>query len=121
MKTLAIALCTLTACGDSMTAEPEDADRQGGDTTVDDRTRDAFTHPAQNMSMAQRSLFQAGRGPFDFHWHVPELGPLFNNDACFGCHGSNGRGLSKIGNGELQSQGLIRDQPAGRHARGARR
>ena len=107
VKTFAIALCALAACGD-MTAEPENADRQGGDTTVDDRTRDAFTHPAQNLTMAQRAVFQAGGGPFDFHWEIPLLGPLFNNDACFGCHGSNGRGLSKIGNGELQSQALIR-------------
>ena len=96
-------------------------DRQGGDTTVDDRTRDAFSHAAANLTDDQRLTFQAGRGPFDFHWEVPQLGPLFNNDACFGCHGGNGRGLSKIGNGALVSQGLIRvslvdgtpDQPGG--------
>jgi CxxC motif-containing protein (DUF1111 family) len=103
---LAIALCALAACGDNGTTPPED--RQGGETTVDDRTRDAFTHPAANLTEDQRHVFQAGRGPFDFHWEIPLLGPLFNNDACFGCHGSNGRGLSLIGNGALQSQALIR-------------
>jgi len=103
---LAIALCALAACSDGGGTDPED--RQGGDTTVADRTRDAFTHPAQNLTVDQRHVFQAGRGPFDFHWEIPQLGPLFNNDACFGCHGGNGRGLSLIGNGALLSQGLIR-------------
>jgi CxxC motif-containing protein (DUF1111 family) len=47
-------------------------------------------------------------GPFDFHWEAPLLGPLFNNDSCFGCHDSNGRGVSQIGNDTLNSQALIR-------------
>jgi len=102
----AIALCAVAACGDNGTTPPED--RQGGETTVDDRTREAFTHPAANLTEDQRHVFQAGRGPFDFHWEIPLLGPLFNNDACFGCHGSHGRGLSLIGNGALQSQALLR-------------
>lgn len=106
MKRLAIALGALAACSDD--GDPDAEARQGGDTTVADRTRDAFTHPAQNLTAEQRSMFQAGRGPFDFHWEIPQLGPLFNNDACFGCHGGNGRGLSLIGNGALQSQALIR-------------
>jgi CxxC motif-containing protein (DUF1111 family) len=96
----------VAACGDNLD-EPSRY-QQGGDTTVDDRTRRAFSHPAANLSVAQRREFQAGRGPFDFHWAPPQLGPLFNNDACFGCHGGNGRGLSRIGNGALVSQGLIR-------------
>jgi CxxC motif-containing protein (DUF1111 family) len=102
-------LFALAACGDNLTAESLDhEDRQGGDTTVDDRTFDAFTHAAANLTEDQRHVFQAGRGPFDFHWEIPLLGPLFNNDACFGCHGSNGRGLSQIGSGALQSQALLR-------------
>jgi CxxC motif-containing protein (DUF1111 family) len=99
------ALCALAACTDR---GDEPRDRQGGDTTVDDRTRDAFLHPAANLTDMQRNVFQAGRGPFDFHWEIPQLGPLFNNDACLGCHGQNGRGLSQIGNGSLVSQALIR-------------
>ena len=106
MTRFAIALCAVAACGDNGTTPPED--RQGGETTVDDRTREAFTHPAANLTEDQRHVFQAGRGPFDFHWEIPLLGPLFNNDACFGCHGSHGRGLSLIGNGALQSQALLR-------------
>jgi CxxC motif-containing protein (DUF1111 family) len=105
VKLLAIALC-LAACSD--TAAPEDDRQQGGDTTVDDRTLDAFTHAAANLTADQAAVFQAGRGPFDFHWEIPLLGPQFNNDACFGCHGSNGRGLSQIGGDTLVSQALIR-------------
>ena len=100
-----MALCALAACGDN---SGPDESRQGGDTTVDDRTVEAFSHPARNLTADQRVTFQLGRGPFDFHWEIPQLGPLFNNDACFGCHGGDGRGLSQIGNGTLVSQALIR-------------
>ncbi len=94
-----------TACGESAEAP---LDRQGGETTVDDRTWEAFSHPAANLTDAQRRTFQLGGAPFNFHWRIPELGPLFNNDACLGCHAGNGRGLSEIGNGALVSQGLLR-------------
>ena len=100
-----MALCALAACGDN--AGPDES-RQGGDTTVDDRTLEAFTHPAQNLTVDQREVFQLGRGPFNFHWEVPQLGPRFNNDGCVGCHAGDGRGLSQIGNGALVSQALVR-------------
>lgn len=100
---LACALAA-TACGDN-----DDGDtRQGGDTTVDDRSRDAFRHPAANLSADELARSQAGRSPFDFQWDVPKLGPLFNNIACLGCHAGNGRGLSQIGGTALASQALIR-------------
>jgi CxxC motif-containing protein (DUF1111 family) len=104
VRLLAICACVLAACGDG----GPDESRQGGEGTVDDRTVDAFSHPAQNLTLDERGVFQAGRGPFDFHWEIPQLGPLFNNDACLGCHAGNGRGLSQIGNGTLVSQALIR-------------
>jgi CxxC motif-containing protein (DUF1111 family) len=108
---LALALCLLAACGDNEPGE----DRQGGDTTIDDRSDGAFLHPAANLSKTDRESFQAGLGPFDFHWEIPALGPLYNNDSCFGCHDSNGRGRSQIGadgaridiNGP-QSEALVR-------------
>ena len=98
-----LALLALAACGDNLDGD----DRQGGDTTVDDRSGEAYRFPAANLDDAQRARFQAGRSPFDFVWEVPKLGPLFNNNACLGCHGRNGRGLSQIGDGPV-SQGLIR-------------
>jgi CxxC motif-containing protein (DUF1111 family) len=94
----------LFACGDNTPGE----DRQGGDTTIDDRVDTPFRHPAANLTEAERFRFQAGRSPFDFVWEVPKLGPLFNNSACLGCHGGNGRGLSSIGTGEPVSQALVR-------------
>lgn len=98
-----LALLALVACGDNLDGDT----RQGGDTTVDDRGREAYRHPAANLDDAQRARYQAGRSPFDFVWEVPKLGPLFNNNACLGCHGGNGRGLSQIGEGPV-SQALIR-------------
>ncbi|HEU4731951.1 MAG TPA: di-heme oxidoredictase family protein [Kofleriaceae bacterium] len=104
VRLVPISVCVLAACGDGGPGES----RQGGDGTVEDRTVDAFLHPAQNLTADERSVFQAGRGPFDFHWEIPLLGPLFNNDSCLGCHAGNGRGVSQIGNGALVSQALIR-------------
>jgi len=105
VKHLVIA-AALAACGDNL-ADTNEA-RQGGETTVDDRTRDAFSHPAANLTDDQQSQFQLGSSAFDFHWPIPLLGPLFNSDGCGDCHGGNGRGLSQIGNGALESQALIR-------------
>src|SRR5262245_29987764 len=103
---LAIAVVLVTACGDN--SDGTDESRQGGDTTVDDRTFEAFSHPAANLTADQQNQFRDGRSPFNFRWPIPLLGPLFNADACLDCHGGNGRGLSQIGNGALQSQALIR-------------
>lgn len=102
-------LLLVCACGDNGAGE----DRLGGATTVDDHTQQAFMHPAANLSSDEKQLFQAGSGPFDFHWGPDRgLGPLFNNDSCFGCHGSNGRGVSAF-NSETdqfgpQSTALVR-------------
>src|SRR5260221_9868513 len=106
-----LGLClALAACGDNV----EDETRLGGDTTTEDRTENGFMHPAANLTADQLSTFQLGTSPFDFHWEIPQLGPQFNNDACFGCHGSFGRGLSQIGDdGAIdisgpQSEALVR-------------
>ena len=65
--------------------------------TIRDRTAGAFLHAAPNITVDQLATFTEGRGPFEFHWEIPQLGPEFNNDSCFGCHAGNGRGLSQIG------------------------
>jgi CxxC motif-containing protein (DUF1111 family) len=93
----------ISACGDNA----EGDDRQGGDTTVDNRGWDAFRQPAANLSQEQRNRFQAGRSPFDFRWDAPQLGTLFNNVSCLGCHAVNGRGSTQIGMGPA-SQALVR-------------
>jgi CxxC motif-containing protein (DUF1111 family) len=108
VERLAVVVLLVAACADGGGDTVSDEARQGGDTTVDDRTLGAFDHPAANLGSDERMTFQAGRGPFDFQWGIPVLGPLLNNDSCLGCHPGNGRGPSKIGNGALRSQALIR-------------
>jgi CxxC motif-containing protein (DUF1111 family) len=110
-RVIVCAVVALSACtGD----DGPDESRQGGDTTVDDRTINAFAHPAPNLTMAEQNMFMNGTSPFDFKWEIPQLGPVFNNDSCFNCHSSFGRGLSQIGpdgmidiNGPL-SEALVR-------------
>jgi CxxC motif-containing protein (DUF1111 family) len=92
------------ACGDNATGE----DRQGGDATVDDRTAEAFSHPIPTLDAAQQEQHRFGRGPVAFEWMPPQLGPLFNHNACLACHAGNGRGLSEIGPSAFGSQALIR-------------
>jgi CxxC motif-containing protein (DUF1111 family) len=105
VKSFANALGLHAACSGG---GDDDDLQQGGSLTVNDRTSAAFTHPVPNLTTQQQETFAVGRGPFDFHWIAPQLGPLFNNDSCFGCHASNGRGMSQIGNGAAVSQALIR-------------
>ncbi|MDB4954825.1 MAG: putative thiol oxidoreductase [Myxococcales bacterium] len=102
---IALAAAALAACGDNTAGD----DRLGGDTSVEDRTVEAFTHPAANLDEDGLSLFRAGRGPFNFQWVPPQLGPLFNNNSCAGCHGNNGRGQSLLAHDNLVgSQSLVR-------------
>ena len=75
-----------------------------------DRTQTGFTHPAPNLDTIGLGTHQAGKGPFDFLWEIPQLGPLYNNDACFGCHGFNGRGESQIGQDMITPSGLYGSQ-----------
>lgn len=104
MWRLSLIPIALAACGDDAPGE----DRQGGDATVEDRSREAFTHPLPALDAAQLEQHQLGRGPVAFEWVPPQLGPLFNHNACLACHGGNGRGQSQIGPGTFGSQALIR-------------
>lgn len=89
---IGVVVAVLTGCGTD-----DNDDRQGGDTTVFDRTVTAFQHPAANLAQDGRERFQSGLSPFKFQWGIPQLGPLFNNDACVHCHGGFGRGVAQIG------------------------
>ena len=96
----------VAACGDN--AIGPDELRQGGALTVDDRTRDAFEQPAPTLDADEMYTHNLGRGPFNFEWQTPQLGPLFNHTACLACHGGNGRGLSSFGRNVFGSQALVR-------------
>jgi CxxC motif-containing protein (DUF1111 family) len=105
---LAASLCGLCACGDNLPSAGAGEDRQGGDSTVDDRSAESFSHPLPGLNEAQAERHRFGRGPVAFMWAPPQLGPLFNHSACLACHPSNGRGGSQIGPGMGGSQALIR-------------
>jgi CxxC motif-containing protein (DUF1111 family) len=98
-----VAAALAGACGDNFTVD----DAAGGDITVDNRTATAFSQPAPGLTQDQQGQHHAGEGQFEFQWQLPELGPLYNNVQCSGCHTGDGRGLAQIGTGSA-SQGLVR-------------
>src|SRR5262245_1080803 len=72
----------------------------GGDGTVFDTSRNAFSLPARNLKEEHRALFFVGNSFFNQNWVVAPasvagrdgLGPLFNSRSCSGCHFKDGRG-----------------------------
>lgn len=103
----ALALAALAACGDDPTTAPA-----GGDTTVLDRTSNAYSLPAANLGADELARHLAGdvafeatfvRGPAPVN---PGLGPLYNHNACAACHGKDGRGLPQFA--PSGSQALVR-------------
>jgi CxxC motif-containing protein (DUF1111 family) len=103
VKRLGFALL-LAACGDNVDVER----LQGGGITVFDRSELALTHPMPGIAPSQLDRHNLGAAPFLFKWTAPQLGPLFNHDACVACHLNNGRGESQIGPDVFGSQALIR-------------
>lgn len=72
----------------------------GGDGTVDQADHNAYSLPQGNLSMTRRLDFSVGNSFFRNPWvEAPAstaardgLGPLFNTNACQGCHVKDGRG-----------------------------
>ncbi len=119
----AFALAALaTACGGSSgDARPAAAEPlSGGDTTVFDRSSEAFTYPSANLDADDLSRHLEGDAAFRLVF-VPApdednsgLGPLFSNTSCAGCHPGNGRGRPMVGADTEVSELLIRvSLPAG--------
>ena len=79
-------------------AEPGE-EMVGGDTTVFETNRRAFSLPAANMSMDRRSTFAVGHSFFNMPWvEAPAstrirdgLGPHFIARSCTACHTHDGR------------------------------
>jgi CxxC motif-containing protein (DUF1111 family) len=99
-----LVVAALVACGSRHRAIDM---RPGGDITVADRTKTAYTHAAPGLTTDQVGKHIAGQGQFNFEWESPLLGPEFNNTHCIGCHAGDGRGESQIGTGSA-SQALLR-------------
>ena len=92
----------------ALTAPPDDFSRPepyevhsgGAGTSFHAPTRNAFSHPAQNLAPAQRTRFRVGDAVFRKLWVTAPastaasdgLGPLFNARSCQRCHRKDGRG-----------------------------
>jgi CxxC motif-containing protein (DUF1111 family) len=71
----------------------------GGDTTVFDATKNAFSLPVRNIAEEHRAAFFVGNSFFNQNWvGAPAsvqgrdgLGPLFNTRSCSACHFKDGR------------------------------
>ncbi len=92
-------LCLCAACSEAK-ATHSITGLSAGSATVFDTTRDAFSLPIPNLSVAHRSSFFVGNSFFNQNWvEAPAsvttrdgLGPLFNARSCSGCHFKDGRG-----------------------------
>jgi CxxC motif-containing protein (DUF1111 family) len=92
----------LSACDDAprfTKAEPGEA-RSGGAATVRKTDQNAFSLPSANLPPSRRVDFSVGNSFFRSPWVIAPstttardgLGPLFNTNACQGCHIKDGRG-----------------------------
>lgn len=88
----------------------------GGATTVFDKSRNAFSLPARNLSILRRDNFFIGNAFFKQPWVAAPastksrdgLGPLFNTNTCQSCHVKDGRGHPPLEDGEALLSTLIR-------------
>ncbi len=79
---------------------PTDKQLSGGATTVLDKSSNAFSLPANNLSILRRDNFFIGNAFFKQPWVISPsstsardgLGPLFNSNSCQGCHVKDGKG-----------------------------
>lgn len=99
MRRAAVAVLVAAAC--SGDATPSGA--PGGATTVHDRSSNAYSLPAPNLTGALLERHLAGDAAFDATFVSapaivnPGLGPLYNHNACAACHPRDGRGLPQFG------------------------
>lgn len=107
-------LVLLTAACQGPPAELVKLPAAGGTTTEADRTSSAFENPAPGLSDEEIEKHFAGDVAFEATYVSapaevnPGLGPVFNHNACAGCHLRNGRGLPITGQGPLGSPLLVR-------------
>ncbi len=90
----------LAACDAEGLAPHDGEELAGGDTTVFDATRFAFSYRARNLDDDGADRFFVGNSFFNDNWVTAPastegrdgLGPLFNARSCSGCHAHDGRG-----------------------------
>ena len=87
-------------------AETYEVNSGGAGTYRGPINRNAFSHPASNLSFADRAEFNIGNAVFRRLWVTAPsstaasdgLGPLFNSRACQSCHLRDGRGHPPMAN-----------------------
>lgn len=97
-------------------ANSETAVKSGGDTTVFDKSHNAFSLPARNLSILRRDNFFIGNAFFKQPWIAAPastkardgLGPLFNTNTCQSCHVKDGRGRPPLNDDENFLSALMR-------------
>ena len=102
------------ACGgdDAPAAAPEDPGgdpRLGGDTTVLDKTKLAYSQRAANLRGDRENQFDFGHSLFFRNWvtapsttdDLDGLGPVFNQRACTSCHARDGRSEPFTSDGDM--------------------
>jgi CxxC motif-containing protein (DUF1111 family) len=96
-------------------AEPGE-ELSGGETTVFDTSKNAYSLSARNMTQERRSGFFVGNSFFKENWVVAPsstagrdgLGPLYNARSCSSCHFMDGRGSPPESAGEPMLSVLVR-------------
>ena len=125
-------LVTLAACGGGCDGDDDDAayepgeELSGGDTTVFDAGRNAFTLSARNLTGERRDPFFVGNALFNRNWvtapssttGLDGLGPTFNASSCSSCHFKDGRGAPPAQPGEPFVGLLLRLSIPGQGAHG---
>lgn len=99
-KTLLLGGLILSPVAHSTEQAPTDKQLSGGATTVLDKSSNAFSLPANNLSILRRDNFFIGNAFFKQPWVIAPsstsardgLGPLFNSNSCQGCHVKDGKG-----------------------------
>lgn len=127
---LILASAALGACGAEDPGYPvgyePGEELSGGDTTVFDTSRDAFSRVARNLAPARRDPFFVGNSFFNRNWvtapssttGVDGLGPTFNASSCSACHFKDGRGAPPAGAAETPVGLLVRVSVPGTSAHG---
>ena len=103
---LACVLAGAVAAGRSIEPDAALVDaRSGGDATVSDSTREAFTQHVKDLTPDQLLAFAFGNRIFSTPWveapasveQFDGLGPFYSARACSGCHVRDGRGRPPAG------------------------
>ncbi|MCP4443110.1 MAG: c-type cytochrome [Aureispira sp.] len=114
---LCFCLAAFSGCVKENTLVAEEGEEYaGGETTVFNTSRNAFSFQAPNLDGMEELEFFSGNSFFNQSWvSAPAstsardgLGPMFNALACSGCHFKDGRGRTPAFEGEFGHGLLIR-------------